>query len=226
MREGMTPEVMGAISAPAITTAYLVRLDFESEIMFVWTGVHPITVMGSGDSLLDGHTFESIAEDLPYEVSENTYTMEGSSEFTISVALSSTPSVSLASSQVYPDEYRSRQATVWRALKIPSADPLSAPVWVFRRVRSGAMDRVEIQNDGRSHIFSLTIESHQSLISNATNQTYLNQKSYDLNDTSQDYAAASANGDPAPSKGSNAAGAANIPSYKFDQIQEMNRIDY
>ncbi len=200
MRDGMTPTLLDAVKAPVITSYVAARLEFANETLFLWTGGHPIQPTGSGDSLLDGNVFEPVANGVAIEIGDNTFSYSGSDEFTISLAVPASPNVTLAAAEALPAEYLTRPATIWRAILIPQADPLAQPVWMFRRVRSGAMDKVEILNDGRSHKFTLTIESHQSLVSNATNQTYLDQKNYDPTDTSQDYAASIANGDPAPVK--------------------------
>jgi hypothetical protein len=200
MRDGITSDVLSIISAPAITTALLARLDFKNETLFIWTGAHPIQPTGSGDALLDGNRFEPLADGVMVDIGENKMSYTGSDEFVISLAVPTAPNTTLAAAETYPAEYQTRPATIWRGLLWPQADPLAAPIWLMRRIRSGAMDKIEIQNDGQTHNFTLTIESHQALISSATNQTYLDQKKYDPTDTSQDYAASIANGDPAPAK--------------------------
>ena len=58
----------------------------------------------------------------------------------------------------------------------------------------------EDQQRRRSHTFTPSIEGHAGIISNATNSTYMDQKKFDPADTSQDYVAAWANGDPDPTK--------------------------
>ena len=204
MRPGMSPEIVGAVTAPSITTAIAARLDFKNAPVFVWTGIHAIQPTSSGDSLLDGNTFEPLANGVVVDIGENTFSMNGSDELSISLNVPSAPSIEIAAAQVYPDEYRSRPAVLWRAIKLETGNPLAAPVWMFRRIRSGAMDKVEVQADGMSHKFMLTIESHSGKISNATNQTYLNQRQYDPNDASQDYSVSIANGDPAPTKANTA----------------------
>ena len=200
MRDNSTPELISAISAPAITTYIAARLAFKSETLFVWTGINAIQPNGSGDYLLDNHTFDPLVAGVMVELGENTFTMAGSNELTVSLNIPSDPTIAIAAAQTYPDEYQGREATLWRAIMVRPSDPLAEPAWLWRRIRSGAMDKVEIQADGMSHRFNLTIESHQANISNASNQTYLNQRDYDPTDASQDYAPAIANGDPAPSK--------------------------
>jgi len=200
MRNGITAREIEAVSAPKIITAYALRLDFASETIFAWTGVGAAEPNGSGDTDLDGNRFEPLAAGVTHDVGSNTMTYSGSDELTISIAVPATPHATIAAAQVLPAEYQSRPVIVWRGLLWPQADPLAPPIWLFRRIRTGAMTKLEVTNDGTMHNLTLTIESHQALVSNATNQTYLDQKRYDPADTSQDYAASIANGDPAPSK--------------------------
>jgi hypothetical protein len=202
MRNGVTQQVTDALGAVGITTGIAARLEFQSETLFVWTGASRIQPTGSGETLLDGNTFEPLAEGVVIDVGANSFSMSGSDEFTIALAIPSDAGNAISASQVYPAEYQGRNAIIWRTFLYPQADPLALPIWLFRRIRTGAMDKVEVQNDGASNKFILTIESHQASISNATGQTYLDQKKYDPADTSQDFAVSIANGDPAPSKAS------------------------
>lgn len=194
------PELVAAVAAPIITTALAARLDFRSGVLFTWTGIGAIIAPSTtGDSLLDGQTFDPLAPEM-VDIGENTFTMGGSGELVVALNVPAAPDIAIAAAQVYPNEYQGRSAVLWRAVRIDTGNPLAPPVWLFRRIRSGTMDKVEIQADGLSHKFILTIESHSGKVSNATNQTYLNQRFYDPADASQDFAPAIANGDPAPSK--------------------------
>lgn len=216
MRPGTDNTILETISAPSITTALCARLDFQSETIFLWTGLHPITPTGSGDTSLDGHTFDPLAHGVVVDIGENTFSYTGSSELTIHLNIPSDPDIAIAAAQTYPAEYQARPATIWRALKIDTGNPLAEPVWLFRRIRTGSLDKLEVQADGQMHKLILTIESHQGRVSNASNQTYLDQRKFDPNDASQDYAVACANGDPAPSTP-----ASNYPAWAKGIIREM-----
>jgi len=202
-RPGTDQTILDALAAAGITTAYLIRLDFASETACIWTGANAITVAGSGDSLLDDMTFDSVAAGNAVSIGDNAFGGDGSEAFQMSVAIPTSPPAALAAAQVYPNEYRGRQATVWRGLLIRDAsNALAQPVWTFRRVRSGAMDKVSISNDGTTHTFTLTIESHAASVSQATNASYLDQPRFDPEDTSQAYAVSIANGGQAPTSSS------------------------
>ncbi len=200
MRPGTDATMLSVLGAPKLVTAYCIRLDFQSETIAIWTGHDAIQPTGSADELLDGLTFDPLVAGVMIDIGENSFSNAGSEEFTMSLAIPASPNATIAAASVLPAEYQSRPATVWRALLYPQANPLAQPIWLFRRIRTGAMDKVEITNDGQSHNFQLTIESHQSLISSANNSTWLDQEKFDPTDTSQRSAVAIANGDPAPSK--------------------------
>ena len=200
MRFGTNTEILNALEAAGITTAILGSLEFKSETVNVWTGAHPLTINGSTDTNLEGKTFDPFVHGVVLNIGDNAYSMSGSEALDIALAIPSAPSEAIAAASVHPDEYQGRTATLWRALMIAPPGVGTPPTWVFRRIRSGSMDTVQITNDGLSHTFKLSIEGHASLISNATNSTYEDQKRFDPADTSQDYVAACANGDPAPTK--------------------------
>ena len=88
MRDAITGEIQSIISATQIQTAYCARLEFQSETVFIWTGAAPIQPTGSGDSLLDGNTFDPLAAGVMVEIGENTFSYNGSEELTIVLALS------------------------------------------------------------------------------------------------------------------------------------------
>lgn len=200
MRPGTDTQLLDALEAPSIVTALMCRLDLANGPAFLWTGSEPIMVTGSGDSLLDNNVFDPLVHGVALQIGDNAFSYTGSEALTISLAIPSDVSEEISIASVYPEEWRTRPATFWRAIMVKTGDPLAEPGWIFRRVRVGAMDKLEIQNDGRSRTFNLTIEGHASLISTATGATYLDQKRFDPTDTSQDFAVSIANGDPAPSK--------------------------
>ncbi|MBB5715843.1 hypothetical protein FHS94_002700 [Sphingomonas aerophila] len=196
----MNAEVLAALAAKGITTAIMGRLDFKSETVCIWTGAEALTVQGSTDSLLNNQTFDPLVHGVVLDIGENNMSMAGSDALKITLGIPSDPSAAITAAIVYPDEYQARPATLWRAIMIQSPIPGAPATWAFRRIRTGRMDTLEVSNDGSTQKFVLGIEGHAGLISNATNSTYMSQKSLDPADTSQDYVLACANGDPAPTK--------------------------
>jgi len=200
MRFGTDTALVASLEAAGITTAIMASLEFKSETVNVWTGAHQLEVQGSADSLLNGKKFEPLVHGVVLNIGDNSFSMSGSDPLEITLAIPSAPSQAISAASVYADEYQSRNATLWRAIMIASPVPGAPATWAFRRVRSGAMDTVKINNDGLSHTFTLAIEGHASLISSATGSSYLDQRRFDPADASQEYTVSCANGDPAPSK--------------------------
>jgi hypothetical protein len=196
MSKDLNAQWLGALAAQGITTAYLVRLDFASETAFIWTGEYPIEPNNTGDALLDGNTFQPFMSGTPYDVGTNTYSEQGSDALELTLAVPADLPPELVSASIDSNEYLSRPATVWRALMISQAGLATPAVWMFRRIRSGSMDTLEFTTDSTQSVVKLTIESHASYISAASNSTYIDQKKYDPNDTSQDYMSSSVNGQP------------------------------
>ena len=194
LRPGIDQTITNALAAAGITTCYLLRLDFQSEAVGVWTGNGSIQPTMSGDSMLDNIVFDELSQGVTTQIGDNAFSMEGSETFQISLAIPTSPSAQITAAMVHPSEFQARPATIWRGLLIRPSNPLAAPAWVFRRIRSGAMDKIEVIFDGQSHIFTLSIESHAALISSASQSTYMDQDRFDPADTSQRYAVSIANG--------------------------------
>lgn len=194
MRPFTTPELTALLAADGITTAIGARLEFKSGTLFVWTGTTPLTVSGTGDSQLDGNTFSPVGSGLPLEFGDNAFSFNGSEAMEVTLAIGNDAPEALRNSVVFAEEYQARTAVFWRFLIKRAADPTAQPTWLTRRVRAGAMDRVDVTNDGTKHIFKLTVESHASLVSTATNASYLTQERFDPTDTSQRFAPAITNG--------------------------------
>lgn len=195
-----------ALAQPTITTFWAARLDFAAETIGVWTGPGSISATGSGDTLLDGMTFDALAHGIAVQVGDNSFSYSGSDQLDIALGVPAEVSQEISAANSDPTEWRARQATIWRALLIPQSDALAQPVWAWRRIRTGTMDSVQWSSDGQTVTFKLTVESHAALISSASGSTYLDQPRFDPADTSQKYAVALANGGNLPSTGTTGGG--------------------
>jgi len=203
MSRGLSSEWTDALASElGITTAYLAWFDFASGPVAAWTGTHAITPTGSGDVLLDGVTFEPISNGVMVGVGDNSFSYSGSEAFNLSLAIPADPNEALVAAAISADEYQTRTAIIWRAIIVTPASATAAAEWHFRRIRAGSMDELKITNDGEQHNFTLSIEAHASMISNATGSSYLDQKTkFDPDDTSQDFVSSSANSRGAPARG-------------------------
>jgi len=196
MSKSLAEAWIAGLAAQGITSKFLARFDFESGTQFIWTGGFPITPVSTGDTLLDGNTFEAFSEGVPFDVGSNTYSESGSDAFTLTLGLPADLPSEMVAASLDANEYRGRPATIWRTLMVTPAGASTPSVWVFRRVRVGSMDQLEFTNDGTQSVVKLTVQSHASMISNATNSTYADQSKYDPNDTSQNYLSSTTTGQP------------------------------
>lgn len=171
-----------AVTAKTIYPAWVIRLDILGDPVQVWTGRGPLTLTGTGDSALDGYTFEGIG--LIGEIGEVTDTREGSDTLRLGL-----PGVDLqddALRQVVFDQrtWQFRRAWMWIVLLDANGAVVGKPI----RVKSGRMDRMNHQEDGGVGKITLEVESHQSYASEALFTRYSENKEIDSTDTSQDYA--------------------------------------
>ena len=178
---------LDALAEKGITTAQLLRLEFRSETLFVWTGGYAITPTSSGDTKLDGNTFAAFASGTPVDIGDNSYSTQGSNALTLSLSLpASLPDV-LQLAEIDESEYLARPAYMWRAVMVAQAGLATPATWLFKRVRTGVIDTLVFGADGSSFNAKLTIGSHASYISAASQSRYSDQRRFDPNDTSQDY---------------------------------------
>lgn len=214
MTKGLDANWQAALAGQGIRTGYLARLEFATETLFITTLEAALAVSGTGDAQLDGNTFYPLTHGVMVGVGDQSYSYEGSGALTLTLAIPSSPPAAIVNAAIYPDEYLGRNAYLWRVLMHQPPSVSTAAVWGFRRIRAGAMDQVQVNNDGKQHTFALTIESHAATISAATNSTYLDQPRFDANDHSQDFAVNIANGSPAPARGTvaNIIGGINWPN--------------
>lgn len=200
MKPGLSSAWVDALEAAGIRTHWLVRLDFRGETALVWTGPEPLGVMDTGDVELDGRVFQPLDPGIPISLGESSFSYQGSQPLTLACAIKAQPDETLAHAAVDRDEYQGRMAFVWRALLIAPPGPGVPPTWAFRQLRVGSMDEVIVRNSGAGgeHTFSLTIGGHATLMSQASQASWLDQRRFDSADSSQDYAVSIQNGRPMP----------------------------
>lgn len=202
MRDGINEQWTEALASQGIRTGLLGWFDFKSSPVGVWTGWRSIKPMGTGDSILDGKTFDPFAEGIPVSVGDNTYSYTGSDALDINLAAPGELTPEMVYASLDPEEYQGRTAIIWRALMVTLPTATQPAEWAFRRVRAGVMDSLKITHTGDQFIFNLTIEAHASMMTNATGSSYLDQPKFDPSDTSQNYAVSIANNPQTPGRGS------------------------
>lgn len=181
------PQWSALLAARGIQTAYLIRLDFSTQTTLVWTGGYAITPTGTGDDKLEGLTFAPFIDGALYNVGDNQYSTSGSGPLDITISVPETLPDVLAQSQINETVYLARPAYMWRAVMVSQAGLSTPATWLFKRVRTGAIDTMNFVADGEGSVCKITIGSHATYISNALQTQWSDQRRIDPNDSSQDY---------------------------------------
>jgi hypothetical protein len=220
MAKGLSQDWVDALAKSGVKSYLMARLDFANESVFVWTGPYPIRPSGTGDAQLDNQTFLPLIPDVVVDVSANTYSLtDGADAMTLTLGISSTSHPELAAAEAFPDEYQSRPAIIWRCMVI-ELPTLNGPAqYAYRRIRTGSMDQVIVQDDGESSKFVLTIEGFATFVTNSSQSNYLSQQKFDPTDRSQEFAIQIANGEPTPMGSTSVYGAGSGFGSNYSRVQ-------
>ena len=173
----MQEEVVKAVIRPA----WIVRLDILDDPLYLWTGLGQLTPSGTGDAALDGYTFDGSGELGKIEPIKEGDT--GSSSVMLSL-----PGIDLekiALEQVVSDQRRwqFRRAWIWLGLLNTSLSVIANPT----RIKTGRMDQMKLDADGKTGTVSVILESHQAYASQPLGSRYIQQPTVDPADISQKY---------------------------------------
>ena len=173
-----------ALANATIYPAWLIRLDILTDPVFVWTGIGPITLTGTGDSALDGYTFDGVAAAGEIGVLSDTDT--GSQAVSVALAGCNLNDPAMRQIVYNADTWHYRQAWVWLCLFTSAGALIGKPV----RCKTGRMDQFTVEETGAGlGTVTCTIESQQAYAGEADDTCYSEQKfDVDATDTSQDYA--------------------------------------
>lgn len=177
------------LASSYFAAAWLAWLDFDGDPVRVTTAKAPLTFAGTGDSDLDGHTFDAVD---PSVVSVGEIkTSEGGSE-TLSFALSGIvgPNSDLLDSLGNTALWRGRDARLW-AVVYDEAGVQQGAVWP---VYTGRMSAMQIAGEPSSQVVKLDVESYLASLKQASGRTYLDQAKFDPVDNTAELKIGVANG--------------------------------
>jgi len=184
-----------------IRPAWIIRLDIKDDPVQVWTGVGQLIVSGSGDTALDGFTFEGISD--IGEIGAIKDTERGSGALKLKLPAVDIDKILLDQIINVPRIWQFRNAYIWFALLDTANNIIINPF----RVKTGRLDSISLTDDGSKGTAETTIESHQAYISRALGASYSEQKEIDATDTSQDFVHDLANKTPGISANTSGGGA-------------------
>jgi len=142
MARSLTAAVITEITSQSVIPIILVKLEFDSADLNVWTGIGNLTY--SGDVYLGTGNIGGIS---PIEESAN---LKANG---VTLSLSGIPS-SLISSALSED-YQDRPATIWFGVFDTSQSLIADPIQIFK----GRMDVIVISEAGESTVLELSIEN-------------------------------------------------------------------
>lgn len=178
-----------ALALPLLHPCFVGYLDFSGDPLRVTTAPYPVTFSGTGDTDLDGNTFDAMDPQI-ISVSEVQHKEDGSE--TVTASLSGLATVDTALLNIIGDTtlWRGRAASLWLMLY----DTSYARVGNVWRFYTGRMMAAAHRGDSASQTIEITIESYLASLSQASNRTYLDQAYFDSGDLSAAASIAIANG--------------------------------
>lgn len=179
-----------ALSAAVIRPAFFAYLDIIGNAVKVTTAGYSVTFSGTGDSDLDGATYNGINADF-VDISE-IKVGEGGSE-TVTARLSGLPVIDAATFTIIADKanWQGRQARLWRMIR----NEANVQQGAIQHYWTGYMTALSVRvTPDQGQTIDLSIEGYISAHSQPSNRTYLDQERYDSGDLSAKAAIAIANG--------------------------------
>ena len=217
MARDLTAGMITEVQEPLIKPVWILRLDIDTDPVYAWTGRVDFMPTGTGDTALDGFTFiglGNIGKIGNIEDAEN-----GSSA--VQLVLPGVDLNETALQQVVLNErlWQNRQGWIWFGLLNTTYGVIVNPV----RVKTGRIDQMTVAGDGSSGTVMVTLESHQSYVSQALNTRYSQQNELDATDTSQDYVHDLANKQPGIGVNTTTPAAGSFRDFKASQVGRERR---
>lgn len=200
------PTASAALSQTVIKPLYFIFMDFLPAPVLCNTSGADITPEGTGIVELDGNTFLGVAGQF-MDLSP-IKTGDGGSK-TVTAKLSGIP-LDAVDEEILdvlddPTKWRARDAEVWQVIR----NSANIQQGGFRRWSSGSMVALKHGGDPKGLTVEVQIEGYLSVLSEASNRTYLEQELFDPGDLSARAAIGIANG--SFSRALVEGGASNIP---------------
>lgn len=165
-------------------------LDFRDDPIRVTNAPYSFTFAGTGDPDLDGHTFRAVD---PRVVSVGAVKAREGGSDTLTLQLSGLAGVDDELMTEVGDRARwaGRDCRLWRGMLDPANLQRVGQLWSYF---TGYMATPRVLGDRQSQVIQLEVETYLAFFGQASNRSYLDQRSYDPNDGSAELSIAIANG--------------------------------
>jgi len=183
------PTAVAALEGTFLKPAFLVYLDIDGDPLRSTTWPADLTFSATGDTDLDGFTFEALRADV-LDVGEAKFQEGGAETLTITMSGLILPDNELLNLMADETRWRGRVARLWQAIYNQNNVRQGA----FWNYYTGYMVDMPITGSPERQVIELTIETYLSALSAPSGRTYLDQHDFDPGDRSADAAIAIANG--------------------------------
>lgn len=183
MTAAMDTEAEASVNMPV----WFVRLDIETDPLYVWTGQGQHTPAATGDTAFDGFTFEGLGN--IGTISPIRDTSKGSGAVKLELPGVDLQDTALDEIVNNARKWQYRKAWIWFGYLNSTLGVVTKPT----RLKTGRMDDMLASVKKGTGVVSLTIESHQAHISQAQEIKMIDQKNLDPSDISMDFIVALSN---------------------------------
>lgn len=186
---GPDASASAALGASVLHPCWVGWLDFSGDPVRVTTAPYNVTFTGTGDTDLDGFTFEAMN---PQFIGISPVTHSDGGSDTVTAVMSGLVSVDTDLLNIIgnPALWRGRDAALWLMLY----DANLARIGNVWRYYTGKMVAAPIKGSPDEQSVEVVIENYLASLSQVSGRTYLDQQSYDAGDLSAEAAIAIANG--------------------------------
>jgi hypothetical protein len=179
-----------AVESAAFAPAYFIWLDISGDPLRITTFGQDVVFASTGDTDLDGYTFTAFGGQL-LDISDIYNSEKGSETLTITLSGIVSMDASLVAEVANKALWQGRTCRVWtRIYDETGATPQGAIVPFY----TGYMSACKFRGAPETQAIELSVENYLAFFSEASNRSYLNQKSYDTADTSAAATMAASNG--------------------------------
>jgi hypothetical protein len=178
------------LSASSLAVAWFIWLDISGDPLRITTLGADFTFASTGDSDLDGNTFNAFRADV---LTVGPVSQSDSGSDTVTVTLSGIVMIDTTLLNAIGDRtlWQGRTCRIWFAIYDPTGTTQQGAIVPHY---TGYMTSVEIADSPQTQQITLSAENYLAAFNEPSNRSYLNQSTYDPADTSAGATIAAANG--------------------------------
>lgn len=183
--------------------AWFVFVDIVADPIRITTFGADVTFSGTGDANLDGSTFLAF-DPRVIQIGEVANAEGGSDTLQIDISAATGVAADLMSEIIDVTKWRGRLVRLWFRVYDPTGATAQGAIVAYY---TGYASSVTVLPSAKNQVIRLSVENYLASFNQASNRSYLSQKSYDSNDSSAEATLAAANmGRGAPTSGGSVPG--------------------